>query len=86
MDSGYAAGLEQLVNFSFRSVYFVRMKPQFSSIPYSTTTGHGDRSVRLVEFDQKVNELFRLWYAELHLLPYPSLLHPKGVPTSPVLP
>ena len=42
---------EQFVNFSFRSVHFVRMKLQFSSIPYSPTIGHGDRSVRLVEFD-----------------------------------
>ena len=47
------------VNFSFRSVNFVRMKLQFSSIPYSPTIGHGDRSARLVEFDQKVVELFR---------------------------
>ena len=53
------SGPEQFVNFSFRSVHFVRMKLQFSSIPYSPTTGHGDRSVRLVEFDRKVHELFR---------------------------
>ena len=51
-------GPEQFVNFSFRSVHFVRMKLQFSSISYSPTIGHGDRSVRLVEFDQKVHELF----------------------------
>ena len=54
-------GPEQLVYFSFRSVHFVRMKLQFSSIPYSPTKGHGDRSVRLVEFDQKVIQLFRPW-------------------------
>ena len=53
-------GPEQFVNFSCRSVHFVRMKLQFSSIPYSPI-GHGDRSVRLVEFDQKVIELFRPW-------------------------
>ena len=57
----YMAGPEQSVNFSFRSVHFVRMKLQFSSIPYFPTIGHGDRSVRLVEFDQKVHELFRPW-------------------------
>ena len=45
------AGPEQFVNFSFRSVYFVRMKLQLSSISYYPTIGHGDRSVRLVEFD-----------------------------------
>ena len=50
------------VNFSFCSVHFVRMKLQFSSIPYSLTIGHGDHSVRLVEFDQKVIEPFRPWY------------------------
>ena len=40
------------------------MMLQFSSIPYSPTIGHDDRSVRLLEFDQKVHELFRLrcWY------------------------
>ena len=54
-----APGPEQFVHFSFRSVHFVRMKLHFSSIPYSPTIGHGDRSVRLVEFDQKVIELFR---------------------------
>ena len=32
-------GPEQFVNFSFRSVRFVRMKLQFSSMPYSPTTG-----------------------------------------------
>ena len=40
------------------------MKLQFSPIPYSQTIGHGDRSVRLVGFDQKVHELFRSWLAE----------------------
>ena len=55
-------GSEQFVNFSFRSVNFVRMELQFSSIPYSPTTGHGDRSVRFVGFDQKVHELFRPWF------------------------
>ena len=39
------------------------MKLQFSSIPYSPTIGHGNHSVRLVEFDQKVTELFRPWSA-----------------------
>ena len=39
--------------------FFVRMKLHFSSIPYSPTIEHGDRSVHLVEFDQKVHELFR---------------------------
>ena len=52
-------GPEQCVNFSFRSVHFVCMKLQFNSIPYSPTIGHSDRSVRLVEFDQKVIEPFR---------------------------
>ena len=47
------------VNFSFHSVRFVQMKVQFSSIPYSPTIEHGDRSVRLVGFDQKVHELFQ---------------------------
>ena len=35
------------------------MKLQFSSIPYPPTIGYGDRSVRIVELDQKVIELFR---------------------------
>ena len=52
-------GAEQFVNFSFRSVHFVGMKLQFSSIPYSPTIGHGDCSVRSVEFDEKFHELFR---------------------------
>ena len=52
-------GPERFVNFSFRSVHFVRMKLQFSSITYSPAIEHRDRSVRLVEFDQKVHELFR---------------------------
>ena len=45
--------------FSFHSVHFVGMKLELSSIPYSLTIGHGDRSVRLVEFDQKVHEMLR---------------------------
>ena len=51
------SGPEQFVNFSFRSVHFVRMNLQFSSIPYSPTIGHGDRSVRLVGVNEKVHEL-----------------------------
>ena len=54
----FQPGPEQFVNFSFRSVHFLRMKLQFSSIPYSPTIEHGDCSVRLVEFDQKVHEFW----------------------------
>ena len=64
-------GPEQFVNFSFRSVHFVRMKLQFSSIPHSLTTGHDDRSVCLVELDKKVHELFRPWLGPRPKLPPP---------------
>ena len=57
--TGSGPGPEQFVNFSFRSVHFARMKLQLGSIPYSPTIGHGDRSIHLIEFDQKVIELFR---------------------------
>ena len=49
---------EQFVNFSFRSVYFVRMKLQFCTIPYSPTIGHGNRSVRLLWISDPVRPCF----------------------------
>ena len=65
-------GPEQCVNSQLPfSNYFVRMKLQFSSIPYSLSKGHDDRSVRLVELDQKDHELFRPWLGPRPKLPPP---------------
>ena len=77
----FGPGSEQFVNFSFLSVNFVRMKLQFSSISYYPTIGHGDRSVRLVEFDQKVIELFRPWFGQQLQIVSPSLVMTLTLPT-----